>query len=302
MRKIYPDLASLHDIKEPFKSALVILQDLYVEGPDGNPPISENLPLNMAINAAQVIYERVKQEIITYVPILRCEIKNIFDGSNIRRNTFDGFHIPNSRELACIMGCAYYAMVIDGNFNEKQLKNIEQVIVNHNTVKIPPYFKIFKDAADKNKKQELAPKKDIVEKNTTEVLKKIKELTEENERLKKIIEEYTGEKIPSKGKPYFNTKQIAIAAYFIIDKCGFSIYDKSGEWAVLFSRISRRHSQNIRDAFSKIYKHMDTFKNDAAVVADAFDTVCPKIADKIRKSCDIEVTSVDNNHDHKDKL
>lgn len=71
MRVIYKDLASLHEIKEPYRSALAILQDMYVEVPSQLRPLPENLPLNMAINAAQVICEAVKENLIIYVPTLK---------------------------------------------------------------------------------------------------------------------------------------------------------------------------------------------------------------------------------------
>ena len=294
MREIYKDLNALKGIQEPFKSALVILQDMYVNGPENMEVLSNSLPLNMAINAAQDIYETVKNNLIIYVPILKKEISKIYNGMNQRNVTFENFHVPSSRELGCIIGCAYYAMVLDEEFDDRQLRNIEKIIIAYNRNFIPPYFNVFKKAAEERKKtwnmpsQATANKNDIVQILQKECEQKDKEI----QRLKTIIKEYTDEEVAN-GKPYFTTNQIAIALYFLLDNAHIRILDNQSGWAKLSSKIVRRTTQNLRETFGNINKDLSTLKDDATVVAVAFDTVAPVIADKIRKNCDIVVTTKD---------
>ena len=247
MKEIYKDLNALKGIQEPFKSALVILQDMYVNGPENKAPISEGLPLHMAINAAQEIYETVKNNLIAYVPVLKSEIRKIFKGINDRNVTFEKFQVPNSSELACIMGCAYYAMALDEDFDDNQLENIEKIIIAFKPENIPSYFNVFKRAAEERKKTQNAPSQIA---------------TSNNE-------------------------------YFLLDNAKIRILDNQSGWALFFSKIVRRSIQNIRGGFSNINKDLSSMKKDAAVVADAFDAVAPVIAEKIRKNCDIVVTTKD---------
>ena len=294
MKEIYKDLNALKGIQEPFKSALVILQDMYVNGPENKAPISEGLPLHMAINAAQHIYETVKNNLITYVPVLNSEIRKIFKGINYRDLTFETFQVPNSSELACIMGCAYYAMALDEDFDDNQLENIEKIIIAFKPENIPSYFNVFKRAAEERKKTQNAPSQiatsnnDVVEKLQKECKLKDKEI----KKLKSILKEYTDEEV-TKDKPYFTTNQITIALYFLLDNAKIRILDNQSGWALFFSKIVRRSIQNIRGGFSNINKDLSSMKKDAAVVADAFDAVAPVIAEKIRKNCDIVVTTKD---------
>lgn len=294
MREIYKDLNALKGIQEPFKSALVILQDLYVNGPENNKPISNNLPLHMAINAAQVIYETVKQDLITYVPVLRNEIQRIYISSNYRNNTFEEFKVTLYSELACIMGCAYYAMVLDEEFNDNQLKNIEKISVSYRPGDMIPYFNVFKKAAEERKMAANTPAKATT--STNDDVKKLRNECEQKDkeiqRLESIIKEYTDEKVAN-GKPYFTTNQIAIALYFLLDNNDTKVIGNKDGWAKFIAKLVRRSHQNLREAFLAINKDLSALKNDAEVVANALDHVAPVIADKIRQNCDIVVTTED---------
>ena len=294
MREIYKDLNALKGIQEPFKSALVILQDLYVNGPDNNRPISNDLPLHMAINAAQVIYETVKQNLITYVPVLRTEMRKIYRGTNYRNSKFENFNVPSSSELGCIMGCAYYAMALDEEFNDNQLKNIEKISVSFSPGNMTPYFGVFKKAVEERKKTANTPAK--VTTSPNDDVKKLRDECEQKDkkikRLQAIIKEYTDEKVTN-GKTYFTINQIAIAIYFLLDNNNTKITDNKDGWAKFTAKLVRRTPQNLREAFLDINKDLSSMKNDAAVVANALDHVAPVIAEKIRKNCDIVVTTED---------
>lgn len=294
MREIYKDLEALKDIKEPYKSLLSILQDMYVIGPNNLAPLPEELPLNMAINAAQVVYESVKQNLITYVSVLKKEIKDIFI-ININRNiSFNNFHVSTYREIACILGCTYYAMVCDEEFDDHQIKNIEKIVCSFISEKGYPYFFVFKKAVEEYKQKDHSSQIQS-EKLTINVnqQKELEQKDKEIKRLQAIIEEYTGE-VASKGKPYFSTNQIAIAVYFLLVSDNIRILDNKSGWAQFISKVVRRNYQNIRDGFGQINKDLEELKEDAEIVAKALDGVAPTLANKIRENANIVVTTQEN--------
>lgn len=302
MREIYKDLEALKGIKEPYKSLLSILQDMYVIGPDNLAPLPEELPLNMAINAAQVVYEDVKQSLITYVPVLKKEIKAIFKNTNNRDISFNNFHVPTYRELACILGCTYYAMVCDEEFDDHQIENIDKIVCNSISDKGLPYFNVFKKAAEECKQKKHGSQMQS-EKLTNNVYqqKELERKDKEIERLKAIIQEYTGEEV-SKGKPYFSTNQIAIAVYFLLDSNNIRILDNQSGWAQFISKVVRRNYQNIRDGFGQINKDLEVLKDDAEIVAKALDGVAPTLANKIRNNANIVVTPTENSTNNDDSV
>lgn len=168
MRIIYKDLESLRDIKEPYRSALAILQDMYVEVPSKLRPIPERLPLYMAINAAQVICEEIMKNVIVYIPTIKSEIKKIFNGTNYRILKFDTFNVPTYTELGCIMGCVYYVLAVSGDFDEHHLNRLQQIVFNIDEKTIPGYFNVFKTEALR-RRQEINNEKSrtLVEDNLT---------------------------------------------------------------------------------------------------------------------------------------
>lgn len=119
----------------------------------------------------------------------------------------------------------------------------------------------------------------------------INKLRNENKILKSILEEYTGEKETGTRQVYFNTSQIAIALYFLADAKDVRILDNQKAWAILMSKIVRRNCQNIRKSLGELNSDMLSLKKDAIIVAQAYDSVEPRIADKIRKNFDIVVTT-----------
>ncbi len=166
MKVIYQDLASLRDIKEPYRSALAILQDMSVEVPGQLEPLSSALPMNMAINAVQVICEAVQENLVAYVPTIRNEMGKIFRGTNVRINRFDSFNVPSSRELACIMGAAYYVLAVSGILDEHQLGQMAKIVIGYNNKIINPgYFNVFVEKAKEAGQREGAAAKDVVAAN-----------------------------------------------------------------------------------------------------------------------------------------
>ena len=125
-----------------------------------------------------------------------------------------------------------------------------------------------------------------------EAEKMIAKLTKENNDLKSLLKEYTGDEgIDGTRKPYFTTNQIAIALYFLLVSKDIRILDNRSAWAKFLSKMTRRNSQNIREALGAINSDMTVLKKDAIIVADAFDAVVPAIAEKIRKNFDIVATT-----------
>ena len=128
----------------------------------------------------------------------------------------------------------------------------------------------------------------------SEAEKQIAKLEKENSDLKSLLKEYTGdEELDGNKKPYFTTNQIAIAAYFLFDAQDINILNNQLAWAKILSKLTRRNSQNIREALGILYSNMTALKKDAIVVAEAFDAVAPAIANKIRKNFDIVATTLE---------
>lgn len=122
--------------------------------------------------------------------------------------------------------------------------------------------------------------------------KRIAKLEKENNDLKNMLKEYSGDdEFDGTKKPYFTTNQIAIAAYFLFDGKSINILNNQLAWAKFLSKLTRRNSQNIREVLGILYSNMTVLKKDAIVVADAFDAIAPAIAEKIRKNFDIVATT-----------
>ena len=137
------------NIKEPYKSAVAIMQEMYVVVPSGMRVLPTGFPLNVAINAAQVICESIVNKPLTYLLTLKQEINKIFTGTNACDYSFENLRIGGYRELACILGAAYYALVLSDSFDEHELHLIEKIMTKYERHEIPPYFNIFKEAAMK---------------------------------------------------------------------------------------------------------------------------------------------------------
>ena len=124
-----------------------------------------------------------------------------------------------------------------------------------------------------------------------ETEKQMANLRNEVNHLKSILKEYTGEELDGSKKPYFTISQIAIAAYFLFDAQNINIMDNQSASAKFLSKLTRRNGQNIRKYLGKIFSDMTDLRKDAIVVADAFDTVAPTIAEKIRRNFEIVATT-----------
>jgi hypothetical protein len=77
----------------------------------------------------------------------------------------------------------------------------------------------------------------------------------------------------------------------MLDSVNIRILDNQSGWANIISKIARRNVQNLRDAFGQINKDIEKLrKDDAKIVANAFDDVAPTLANKIRKNAKIVAT------------
>lgn len=76
----------------------------------------------------------------------------------------------------------------------------------------------------------------------------------------------------------------------MLDSVNIRILDNQSGWANIISKIARRNVQNLRDAFGQINKDIETLKDDAKIVANAFDIVAPTLANKIRANANIVAT------------
>lgn len=125
----------------------------------------------------------------------------------------------------------------------------------------------------------------------TATQKELENLKKENLQLRKTLQEYTDSEECNNKKTFFTTKQIAIAAYFILDDKDIHISDNQLKWANFLSKLTRRNVQNIRKELGRLNADMDELKDDAIVVAEALDAVAPQIANKVRKNFNIVVTT-----------
>lgn len=151
------------------------------------------------------------------------------------------------------------------------------------------YFQPFKDALIESSQNSTTNKNlsDTLEDNVS-LQKENEELSRRNQQLEALVREYTSDEKPDgTKKPYFTTNQIAIAAYFLFGEGNIRVLDNQQAWAKFISKVSRRNSQNIREAFSKINSNMEDLKSDAIIVANALDVVAPAIAEKIRKNFEV---------------
>ena len=153
--------------------------------------------------------------------------------------------------------------------------------------------KMLEEDARLRSMQEKSPNEQTGNKSVdAEAEKQIAKLVKENNNLKSLLKEYTGDEVTDGSKkPYFTTNQIVIALYFLIDSNDIRILDNQSAWAKFLSKLTRRNSQNIRETLGEINSDMTILKEDAIVVANALDAVAPAIAEKIRKNFDIIATT-----------
>ena len=147
MNIFYKDTTALKEIEEPYKTALAILEELYVEVPEGKEHLNyKNFPDYLAINAVRQICELVKENPLPYISIISSFRDILFQRGWSRQNKFDGFRVGYPYEATAILGGAYYVLAVNDTLNEKQLEKVEIIATWEKKAEYLPYFKVFKEA------------------------------------------------------------------------------------------------------------------------------------------------------------
>ena len=136
-------------IQEPWRTALTILEEQYVVAPKNLPTLPVELPDFIAMNAANTVYDMIKENPLTYVSVINKVRGKLL--KNIRSISTGILVVPSIREYVCIMGCAYYALAMDGVLDKHQLGIMEKMITGIDVIKAADYFSVFKQAAEKKK-------------------------------------------------------------------------------------------------------------------------------------------------------
>ena len=145
MKRYYQNRDALKTIEEPYKSALMVLEELYVVGPEGKPNLSyKHFPDYMAINCAREICEEVKGNPITYISTLSRARDLLYKQGWPRQNKFEeGFRVQFPYEAATILGAVYFVFAVERFLTNKQLDNLEKIACW--TAENKPYFEEFKE-------------------------------------------------------------------------------------------------------------------------------------------------------------
>lgn len=146
MNIFYKDTTALREIEEPYKTALAILEELYLEVPDGKEHLNyKDLPDYLAINAVRHISELVKENPLPYISIISSFRDRLFQRGYSRQNKLDAFRVGYSHEATAILGGAYYVLAVNGTLNENQLEKVEIIATWEKKAEYLPYFKVFKE-------------------------------------------------------------------------------------------------------------------------------------------------------------
>lgn len=161
MKVYYKDRDTLNQIEEPYKSALAILEELYVQVPDGKTCLDyKQFPDFMAINDVRQICDNVKANPIPYISIISRSRDLLYQPGLPRQNKFEeGFRVCYPYEATTIIGGVYYVLAVDGTLNERQLESVEKVATWGLKSELRPYFNVFKNEVNNHKVQE-SPKEE----------------------------------------------------------------------------------------------------------------------------------------------
>ena len=147
MNIFYKDTTALKEIEEPYKTALTILEELYVEVPEEKEHLNYiSFPDYLAINAVRQICEHVKENPLPYISIISSFRDRLYQVGNSRLNKFEGFRVGKNCEATVILGGVYYVLAVNGTLNEKQLEKVEIIATWEKKAEYLPYFKVFKEA------------------------------------------------------------------------------------------------------------------------------------------------------------
>ena len=284
----YPNRQLLGKIEEPYRGALEVLNTLYMEAPQGGKRLDSRCVIDCYVmNCVRAISEKLTRESYSFPSVFnKCKELTFINASNDKMD-FNDFRVNADYEQTAIFGAVYYVLTKQGKIAKRYLDFIEKTFASETRLK--GYFQPFKDALNESSQNSITNENlsNAIGSNSS-LQKENEELSKRNQQLEALVREYTGDEgLDGTKKPYFTTNQIAIAAYFLFGEGNIRVLDNQQAWAKFMSKMSRRNSQNIREALSKINSNMDDLKGDAIIVANTLDAVAPAIAEKIRKNFDV---------------
>lgn len=170
MIKFYPYFQSdkdLQEIEEPYKSVAIILDRLYLKGPNDKEALSYSSFLNtLALSCIRTIAEDLATHTVSFVHQSKKDWDRLLNPQRVFTNDFDRYSVPYNYYRGTIFGGVYYALAISELVDEELLGFLEAVVSEEASA--VPYFNVFKDAAEKKKaeseSQKQKAKKDEVKK------------------------------------------------------------------------------------------------------------------------------------------
>lgn len=148
MKVFYKDREALKDLEEPYKTALAVLEELYVEVPERKTHLDyKAFPDYLAINNVRQICEYVKENPTPYISIISRSRDLLYQPGLPRQNRFEeGFRVQYPCEAAAIIGGVYFVLAITGVLNDAQLKSVERIATWKEGNE--PFFNAFKKAVE----------------------------------------------------------------------------------------------------------------------------------------------------------
>lgn len=289
LKAYYPTSVDLQKAEEPYRSVLRIIDKLKFMKPKGAKDVSTLFKNHHALSCVRTIVEDLIQNNLSFVSEMQRLWNNLFDERDLKYNEFDRYSVPYIHYRGIIFGGVYYVLSLKKSVSDEYLLIMEEFIKRYPDA--VPFFDVFKKAvvdstsmASASAATQNSPDTIVISSNgavSADMQKELDEVKRENEKLKKIIEEYTGQK--DYKKPFFTVNQIAIATYFLFQE-KINVMDNQSSWAKIVSMICRRDQQNIRECFGRINSDLLNLKGDAEIVAKSLDDSFPYLADIIRKN------------------
>lgn len=272
----YPTRESLNKIEEPYRGALLLLEDLYLNPPLENRPEIKVLSCYTFINfvvmsAVRTICDHLKENLIAFPSTLLFLKNNMYfrtsDDSSMK---FESFYVNNKVRLTVLLGLVYYILSRDPDIGQNHLHYIEKVAVMDDVTKV--YFEYFKSRCGKDETAKTTVGDDA------QLLAEVARLKDELKEARQTIEGLTGD--PAyKAEKHLTILHLAAFVYLLSSyKKKVSVLGNKSGWARILSRLTTRGAQGLREGFGSILKDMGTDKLQPVFTVLA-DEVAPLDAD-----------------------
>jgi hypothetical protein len=286
IERYYPQRTSLNEIKEPYKSALDVLNTLYMDDPaPGKRALSYCDVIDYyTMSCVKTIAIRLTKNMASFPSVFRECKERTFVGTIHDSMSFSNFFVNEQYEQAAIFGAVYYVLSKGDQVPQRYLDYMEKCFSQPH---VKPYFQPFKDAL----KDSSAVTQPSMEKDdNAELIHEIETLRGENQKLKHTIEQLTGD-ANYKAEKHLTIRDLALFFYMLTSyKETVHINDNKSGWSRLLSRLTTRGSQNIRDALTQICHDLtsDEIVASGKKLLAEIDTLDKDFAAFIRRQIDLE--------------